>query len=114
MPSAEVLMYLADSIDGARMVGIVPARIEMTEGLVDFGYCEVTTRAESILGHTGTKARGHQFHYSRALITATGGPAYIVRQGDREYPEGFVFPNGIASYIHLHFLSNPAIARNML
>jgi cobyrinic acid a,c-diamide synthase len=25
-----------------------------------------------------------------------------------------VFPNGIASYIHLHFLSNPAIAKNML
>jgi cobyrinic acid a,c-diamide synthase len=28
--------------------------------------------------------------------------------------EGFVFPNGIASYIHLHFLSNPDIAKNML
>ena len=37
-----------------------------------------------------------------------------VKQGGREYSEGFVFPNGIASYIHLHFLSNPALARNML
>ena len=97
---------------GARMVGVVPAQVEMTENLIDFGYCEITTRENSILGAAGTTARGHQFHYSRALNAR--GNAYTVRQGGREYSEGYVFPNGIASYIHLHFLSNPAIAKNML
>lgn len=106
------LMYLSHSIGDSEMVGIVPAKIEMTERLVDFGYCEVTTSQASILGPAGTPARGHQFHYSRCL-SGSGG-AYQVRQGQRNYSEGFIFPNGIASYIHLHFLSNPALARNML
>src|SRR5438128_130224 len=105
------LMYLAESIDEARMVGIVPVRIEMTGRLVDFGYCEIRTNSDSILGPRGTTARGHQFHYSRSTGSGNG---YSVKQGHREYSEGFIFPNGIASYIHLHFLSNPDLARNML
>jgi len=107
------LMYLAESIDEARMVGILPVKITMTDHLVDFGYCEITTRADSIFGKAGISARGHQFHYSRAVGNANAA-AYAVRQGGREYSEGFIFPNGIASYIHVHFLSNPAIAQNML
>jgi cobyrinic acid a,c-diamide synthase len=106
------LMYLAKSIDGAQMAGIVPTKIEMTSRLVDFGYCEITTQHKSILGPAGTTARGHQFHYSRSV--GQPGDAYRIAQGDRRYAEGFLFPNGIASYIHIHFLSNPAIARNML
>src|SRR5207244_4705684 len=105
------LMYLAESIDDARMVGIVPARIEMTERLVDFGYCEIRTNSDSILGPRGTTARGHQFHYSRSTGSGNG---YSVKQGQREYSEGFIFPNGIASYIHLHLLSNPDLARTIL
>src|SRR4029079_7673056 len=92
--------------------GSVAAKIERTDRLVDFGYCEIATRNDSILGPAGTTARGHQFHYSRA-IGATG-DAYDVSQAGRRYAEGFLFPNGIASYIHLHFLSNPVLARNML
>ena len=99
------LMYLAEA-------GIVPVEIEMTDRLVDFGYCEIRTNADSILGPCGTIGRGHQFHYSRCV--GPSGDAYAVMQGSRTYTEGFVFPNGIASYIHLHFLSNPALARNML
>jgi cobyrinic acid a,c-diamide synthase len=106
------LMYLAESIGDSKMVGVVPTKIEMTDRLVDFGYCEVTTTAESVLGPHGTTARGHQFHYSRS--SSGSGSAYEVVQGERRYTEGFAFPNGIASYIHLHFLSNPALARNML
>jgi cobyrinic acid a,c-diamide synthase len=98
-------MYLAEA-------GIVPVEIEMTDRLVDFGYCEIRTNADSILGPCGTIGRGHQFHYSRCV--GPSGDAYAVMQGSRTYTEGFVFPNGIASYIHLHFLSNPALARNML
>ncbi len=106
------LMYLAESIDDVRMAGIVPVQIEMTDRLIDFGYCEIRTNSDCILGPRGTTARGHQFHYSR--LVGGSGSAYSVKQGQREYPEGFIFPNGIASYIHLHFLSNPALARNML
>jgi cobyrinic acid a,c-diamide synthase len=106
------LMYLAEYINGSQMVGIIPARIEMTDRLVDFGYCEIRTNSDSILGPAGTMARGHQFHYSRCL--GIDARAYTVQQGLREYMEGFLLPNGIASYIHLHFLSNLDLARNML
>jgi cobyrinic acid a,c-diamide synthase len=106
------LMYLAESIGGLEMVGILPARIEMTDRLVNFGYCEVATNAASILGPAGTTARGHQFHYSRN--TSAGGDAYQVMQGKRRYSEGYILKNGLASYVHLHFLSNPALAQNML
>src|SRR5439155_7085489 len=106
------LMYLARSIDGAQMAGVLPVDIQMTDRLVDFGYCEITTQRQSVLGPAGTTARGHQFHYSRSM--GTSGDAYAVRQGAREYFEGFLLPNGIASYVHLHFLSNPALARTML
>jgi cobyrinic acid a,c-diamide synthase len=106
------LMYLAGSIDGSEMVGVIPAKIEMTDHLVDFGYCEIKTSQHSILGPSGTVARGHQFHYSRCI--GGSGRAYQVTQGAGQYFEGFVFPHGVASYIHLHFLSNPALARNML
>ena len=106
------LMYLAESIDGSEMVGIVPAKIEMTNRLQDFGYSEVTTRKHSILGAAGTSARGHQFHYSRCA--GERGDLFTVRQGDRIYSEGFAFPNGLASYVHLHFLSNPVLVGNML
>jgi cobyrinic acid a,c-diamide synthase len=106
------LMYLAESIGGLDMVGVVPARIEMTDRLVDFGYCEVVTNAASILGPAGTMARGHQFHYSRN--TSASGDAYQITQGKRRYSEGYILNNGLASYVHLHFLSNPALAQNML
>ena len=106
------LMYLAQSIGDSKMVGVVPVTIEMTDRLVDFGYCEITTSQHSILGPAGTAARGHQFHYSRCV--SGHGSAYQVRQGQRAYTEGFLFLNGVASYIHLYFLSNPALARNML
>src|SRR5262249_24342600 len=58
------LMYLAQSIDESRMVGVVPVKIEMTDRLVDFGYCEITTTGTSILGPAGTAARRPQFRYS--------------------------------------------------
>ena len=107
------LMYLSQAIEGSPMAGILPTTIEMTANPVDFGYCEVTTQRDSILGPRGTTARGHQFHYSRVTRPAES-PIYEVRQRTREFEEGFALPNAVASYTHLHFLSNLNLARNML
>ena len=107
------LMYLSRRIEDSEMVGILPTEIEMTNGPVDFGYCEVSTLKPSIFGSAGTTLRGHQFHHSRATRSSDD-PIYAVRQGVREYREGFVLKNGIASYIHLHFLSNPGAIASVL
>ena len=107
------LMYLAKAIEGCEMVGVIPTEICLTDRAIDFGYCEVTTRRPSILGPAGTHIRGHQFHYSKCSPPSAD-PIYAVRQGERGYGEGFQFNNGIASYVHLHFLSNPDVARSVL
>jgi cobyrinic acid a,c-diamide synthase len=107
------LMYLSQAIDEAPMVGAIPTRIEMTGRLVDFGYCDVSTEHDSILGPAGLEARGHQFHYSRSTDESAA-PLYCVRQRTRRYREGFRLLNGVASYVHLHFLSNRRLAENLL
>ena len=46
-----------------------------------------------------------------ALVTAEQRGLYTVRLEGRELPaEGYCYRNCLASYIHLHFGSNPAIA----
>ncbi len=107
------LMYLSRTIESSEMAGVLPTDIRLTDRPVDFGYCEVTTTRASILGPAGTRIRGHQFHYSKCLPPASD-PVYAVRQGAREYGEGWALPNGVASYIHLHFLSNPEVVRTVL
>jgi cobyrinic acid a,c-diamide synthase len=107
------LMYLARRIENAEMVGVLSTDIRMSDRPSDFGYCEVTANHPSLLGPRGTRVRGHQFHHSTCAPPSEK-PVYTVRQGSREYQEGFRFKNGIASYVHLHFLSNPDVIRSVL
>ncbi|HJT24701.1 MAG TPA: cobyrinic acid a,c-diamide synthase, partial [bacterium] len=73
---------------------------------------DLKTTQDSLLGPKGTVARGHEFHHSR--ITSDrfkGKPLYdCVTSTGRSYTEGFQFGNLLASYVHLHFKSNPRIA----
>lgn len=112
------LMYLAQSIqdrEGRRwpMVGALPFTVVMTEKLQRFGYVEVTLTRDCMLGAPGTTARGHSFHCSR--IEKTGADtrhAYQLRYtlAGVDDAEGFSVGSVLASYIHLHFLSNPTLA----
>ncbi len=57
--------------------------------------------------------RGHEFHYSTWEEVAPGTPhAYHVepRRGSEGRPEGFARGNLLASYVHLHFWSEPVLA----
>jgi cobyrinic acid a,c-diamide synthase len=107
------LMYLAKRIEDSEMVGVFPTEIQLTDRPVDFGYCEITTTKKSIFGPAGMRLLGHQFHYSKCT-PASPDPVYTIKQTTREYSEGWVLPNGIASYVHVHFLSNPSVVRNVL
>ena len=115
------LMYLAREImtkEGMSypMAGVLPITVQMTDRLVNFGYTEVSFTSDCLIGPAGGKARGHSFHCSRI---ADMGPveypiehAYQARNSmtGREEPEGLRVRNVLASYIHLHFLSNSGIA----
>ncbi len=112
------LMYLAEMIrerDGLTwpMVGALPLTVVMTERLQRFGYVEVTLTRDCLLGSAGTMARGHSFHCSRIEESTSEIPrAYHLRYSlaGVDDAEGFMAGSVLASYIHVHLLSNPILA----
>lgn len=116
-------MYLMNDIITGRgryaMSGVFPIRAEMFEKFRALGYREVTTQADTVLGPADTCARGHEFHYSSiqddpgmqsllSIYSMTG------RKGPIDTPEGFQVGNTLGSYVHMHFGSNPDMARNFV
>jgi cobyrinic acid a,c-diamide synthase len=115
------LMYLGRHLrlrdgDNLPMVGVLPFGTALTDRLVRFGYTEVSFASDCLLGRAGASARGHSFHYS----TIDGAPdadcVYRLRStlSGAESAEGYVVGNVLASYIHLHFLSNPELSVNFV
>jgi cobyrinic acid a,c-diamide synthase len=107
------LIYLSEGVGEADdFVGAFPARTRMLPKRKALGYRQVETCADSVLGPAGTFARGHEFHYSE-LGELPGGIARhyrVTRQGRSLEDEGYSRLNCLASYIHLHFGSNPSLA----
>ena len=111
------LMYLGRSLrtdSGAieRMAGVIPVDVEMDGEIHRFGYRQLLTLEDSILSSRGQFYRGHEFHWSR--ITGHNGdlkPAYQMQnaEGDVIGYEGFVAPNLLASYVHVHFGQNTVL-----
>jgi cobyrinic acid a,c-diamide synthase len=118
------LMYLTDTIrtlDGARwpLAAIVPGVAVMSEKLQAIGYVEIETRADSILGPAQTRFRGHQFRHSTLEGADRGNRIdhiYNVapRWGSAPFAEGYRIGNVLASYVHAHWASNPAVAKALI
>lgn len=115
------LMYLTQSILDAEgrsheMVGIFAAHAVMRPSGLTIGYREVELTRPCLLGASGLKAKGHEFHYSS--LTATGAVDYACQvasvQGDRKGQDGLVVGNTLALYTHLHFASQPRMAETLL
>jgi len=115
------LMFLTDSItdlQGRRhaMAGVVPGRARMRERLV-MGYRTVTASRDTLLLPVGERTRGHEFHYSDWVDRPADLPhAYEIAPRTKEdaRPEGFVSDSLLASYVHLHFASQPGMARRFV
>jgi cobyrinic acid a,c-diamide synthase len=116
------LMYLAQELTdltgrGHPMAGVLPLTVRMLPRLKALGYREVTLAVATLLGPTGTTARGHEFHYSE-ISGEAGALAHpyrlTPRRGGEAVAEGYSTGNVLASYVHLHFGSNPEVARNLV
>lgn len=110
-------MYLMESITDRegkkeKMVGIFPFGCSLRKKLRELGYRKIRIKKDSILGPSGTEAKGHEFHYSEIIGSLNVETIYDVL-GSRK-KEGFKKGNTIGSYIHLHFASNPEIAKNFI
>lgn len=108
------LMYLCRELVGQErerfaMAGVVPAVATMRDSRMALGYVTVRGTGRGFLLADGGTARGHEFHWSgleQPLDPASA--AWVVEEGARA--EGYAEPNLVASYLHLHFASNPRLA----
>ncbi len=104
------LLWLAASLDGHRLAGVIDADALMTDRLT-LGYRSAATRADCPLGPAGTDLRGHEFHYS--VIGPTGNALDLDgRNGTSE--AGFATPTMLASYLHVHLAARPDLAENFV
>jgi len=111
------LMVLGESLEDAaghpyRMAGVLPLRTRMLPRALTLGYREVTIAAEFLPPLT---ARGHEFHASTLdgpSVPPTLARVYLVRDPTTATSarEGFSVRRTLASYVHLHFASAPALA----
>ncbi|TYO98457.1 hydrogenobyrinic acid a,c-diamide synthase (glutamine-hydrolysing) /cobyrinate a,c-diamide synthase [Geothermobacter ehrlichii] len=110
------LMLLASAIDGRPMAGVLPGVVRMLPKRRALGYRQVRFVADTPLGPAGTLARGHEFHYSELELSAPVERAYHLgrQNGEPLGAEGFRVHNVLASYVHLHFAGNPALAENFV
>ncbi len=121
------LLYLARSLDGHSMSGVLDADAVMTSSLT-LGYRDAVAAAASPLAAAGMRVHGHEFHRTAirgadagaagagagtAAGTATAGAtaaAWHWRQSGTSVTEGFVRGRLHASYLHTHWAGIPGAA----
>jgi cobyrinic acid a,c-diamide synthase len=94
------------------LAGIFPVNTTMLAKRKALGYREIRLREDCILGSKGETARGHEFHYSQTTeVPEEFTRLYQVSKMQHDLgTEGYRYKNCLASYIHLHFGSNPGMA----
>lgn len=119
------LMYLSRYIhltngEKFKMLGLIPISVRMLNRRKALGYREVQLQGDCPLGRKGLKARGHEFHYSEIIEEDVEQNLYYVTNNTNNMSgnpcgkEGFFVDNVIASYVHIHFLSEPLFAKNLV
>jgi cobyrinic acid a,c-diamide synthase len=115
------LIYLSQGITGLNgetypLVGILPFWTSMGN-TAKLGYTEVEVLSEEGLFPKGAIARGHRFHYSEIASQDIGetDTCYRISSWNKpNLPEGYRVGNTLASYVHLHFASNPVLATSLV
>ncbi|WP_406001602.1 cobyrinate a,c-diamide synthase [Streptomyces sp. NBC_00829] len=106
------LLYLARTLDGQPMCGVLDAKARMTERLT-LGYREAVAVSDSALAAVGTRLRGHEFHRTAVEPGAGPAPAWGMHLPERRV-EGFVQRGVHASYLHTHWAAEPGVARRFV
>jgi cobyrinic acid a,c-diamide synthase len=106
------LLYLARTLDGNPMCGVLDVDATMTDRLT-LGYREAVAPQDSSLTAAGTRVHGHEFHRTTCSPRAGTSPAWRWRADD-VVADGFVSGNIHASYLHLHWSGVPGIAERFV
>jgi cobyrinic acid a,c-diamide synthase len=100
------LLYLARSLDGRPMCGVIDADAVMTPALT-LGYRAAVAAGDSVIARAGDRVSGHEFHRTSVTNQSGSGAAWQLSTGAGE---GFVRGRTVASYLHLHWAGQPAFA----
>jgi cobyrinic acid a,c-diamide synthase len=97
------------------MCNILDGTGKMTNKLQNFGYKEIVLDKNCLFGKDGTTFKGHEFHWSTIELKQSNLNLFLTKRiKEEKWKEtGQIYKNVFASYIHLHFLSNPEIVKNM-
>jgi cobyrinic acid a,c-diamide synthase len=124
------LLYLARTLDGQPMCGVIGVDARMTQRLT-LGYRAGEAASDSVLARCGQPVRGHEFHRTAAEPAHGPRPAWrwpeihdrgtqtallptTHRDHGNQALEGHVQGNVVASYLHLHWASRPGAARRLV
>ena len=108
------LLYLAKSLDGVPMCGVLEADAVMT-GRLKLGYREAIAAGDSVLCDVGERINGHEFHRTTLTPAGSAEPAWFWRgnQGEK-VDEGFASSRLHASYLHVHWAGAPNLPRRIV
>jgi len=111
------MLYLAESLDGVPMAGVLPSAAAMAS--LTLRYPVATSPGDTLLTRAGEQVSGHEFHKTQVVSTATTsrpaalaphppmGPAWEVDGA----PVGFATATLHASYLHTHWAGHPQLAQ---
>jgi len=107
------LLYLCRTVDGATMVGALPADAAMSDRLT-LRYRSLIANHDHLLAPAGARVTGHEFH--RTIVDPASGerPAWLVDgqpAGFSTDPADVGRPTLHASYLHLHWAGHPQVAQ---
>jgi cobyrinic acid a,c-diamide synthase len=104
------LLWLARSLDGRPMAGVVDADATLTTRLT-LGYRTATAARCNPLAPAGAVLRGHEFHYS---MVAPAGDALELSSRFHSSRAGYATPTLLASYLHVHLGGDPRPAERFV
>ena len=85
------------------MAGLLPLETTFADRRLHLGYRQVTVATNGALGHAGSRYRGHEFHYARALREGPAEPLFHCADagGDSRGATGLVVGRVAGSFVHL-------------
>jgi hypothetical protein len=92
-----------------RYHGLVPGVSTLANKRLTLGYREARACQDSPIARAGQMVRGHEFHWSVCDSPSDRLAAYEIMDGSGRV-EGYAAGNILASYVHVHFASDPGLA----
>ena len=116
------MMYLLERLidcDGSsfNMCGVLSGTSRMENRRQGLGYIIAEATYDNVICKRGDTFRAHEFHWSKLLdVPENTIFSYKTRKsnGKESGYDGICKKNVLASYTHIHFSSNPELAKNLL